>query len=206
MSDTVNDVFVKYNYKLKGLVVGGPGPTKENFVKAKELNYQIKVVGIYDTGYTDEHMGIGELLEKCKEALSEESAIREKKIMERFLTETAHSGLAASGYANVKKALMSKNITMLIVSEDAEMKRVSYHCTLCNSDLEFVEEGNSVHEKHESDGGKLQAVKQEDAIEELLDMADKNGTEISFIGGESNYGRELLLGFHGIAALLKYRT
>ncbi len=42
VADAVNDVFVKYQGKISGIVVGGPGPTKENFVKSKNLNYQIE--------------------------------------------------------------------------------------------------------------------------------------------------------------------
>ncbi len=203
-SDAINDVFQKYQFKLKGLIVGGPGPTKENFVKAKELNYQIKVLGIYDTGYTDESMGLNELLEKSKDMLVEQEMIQERKVMERFLTEVAHGGPVTSGYANVKRALEGKNISMLIVSEDVEIRKARYRCTLCNSEVEFIEEGNQTHDKHD-DGGKLELIKQEDAVEELLDVADKNGVDMMFVSGDSNYGNELLLGFHGIAAMLKYR-
>lgn len=204
-SDAVNDVFQKYQFKLKGLVVGGPGPTKENFVKAKELNYQIKVLGVFDTGYTDEEMGMNELLERSKEMLAEQEIVQERRAMERFLSEVAHGGLATSGYANVKRALEGKNISMLIVSEDAAIRRVTYRCTMCNTEVEFIEEGNSAHSKHDGDGGKLELVRQTDAIEELLDIADKDGIDMMFVSGDSNYGKELLLGFHGIAAMLKYR-
>lgn len=206
VGDAVNDVFTKYSFKLKGVIVGGPGPTKENFVKAKELNYQIKVMGTFDTGYTDEHMGIMELLEKSKEMLVQEVVTQERKVMDRFLSEISHSGLATSGYERVKRALESKNIVRLIISEDVELRKAKYKCTLCGSELDFIEEGNQRNERHESDGGKLEMLKQEDAVEELLDIAEKNGIEVSFISGESNYGRELILGFHGIAAMLKYKA
>ena len=40
---------------LKGVLVGGPGPTKREFVNGNYLDYRIKdmIVGIYDTSYTD---------------------------------------------------------------------------------------------------------------------------------------------------------
>lgn len=205
VSDSVNDVFAKYSFKLKGLIVGGPGPSKENFVKEKALNYQIKVIGIYDTGYTDEHMGIHELLERSKDTLAEQEMIQERKVMERFLGEVAHGGLAVSGYEKVKRALESKNATTLIVSEDIELRKVKYRCSSCGAELEFMEEGNQRHSRHE-DGGTLDPVKDIDAIEELLDIADKGGTDTVFVSTDSSYGKELLLGFHGVAALLKYRA
>ncbi|MCL4411357.1 peptide chain release factor 1, partial [Candidatus Marsarchaeota archaeon] len=37
VGDTINDMFAKYEFKPKGLIVGGPGPTKDNFVRAKVL-------------------------------------------------------------------------------------------------------------------------------------------------------------------------
>ncbi len=204
-SDAVNDVFTKYSFKLKGLIVGGPGPTKENFVKAKEMNYQIKVLGIFDTGYTDEHMGINELLEKSKDLLAQENMIQERKVMERFLSEVSHNGLAVSGYENVKRVLENNNVVKLIVSEGVDIKRVTYKCSLCNSEFGRIEEGNHLETRHE-DGGKLEVMRSEDAVEGLLDMAEKAGIDISFISGDSQYGKELLMGFHGLAAMLKYKA
>ena len=53
ISETINDIFAQNNFKIKGLLVGGPGPAKEGFIKGNTLNYQIKILGTYDTGYTD---------------------------------------------------------------------------------------------------------------------------------------------------------
>lgn len=205
ISDSINAIFEKYNFKIKGLIVGGPGPSKENFVKAKHLNYQIKILGVFDTGYTDEHMGINELLEKSKELLVEQSVIQERKLMERFLREVSNKGLAASGYENVKKVLLSNNVSILLISEDYELSKVYYKCSLCNAEIERFEEGFESMSLQHSCGGKLEEQKREDAIEELLNIAERNNVEVEFISGESQYGKELLLGFHGIAAILKYK-
>lgn len=43
-----------------------------------------------------------------------------------------------------------------------------------------------------------------DAIEDLIDMADKNGVETIFVSSESPLGKEFM-GFQGIAALLRYK-
>ncbi len=41
---------------LKGIIVGGPGPTKREFLNGGYLDYRVqkKIIGVYDTGYTDE--------------------------------------------------------------------------------------------------------------------------------------------------------
>ena len=44
-----------------------------------------------------------------------------------------------------------------------------------------------------------------DAIEDLIDMADKNGVETIFVSSESPLGKEFIMGFQGIAALLRYK-
>ena len=204
VADAVNDVYAKYQHKLSGLVVGGPGPTKENFAKSKNLNYQIKIVGTFDTGYTDEHTGVNELLEKAKDVLSEQAAVKERKIMDRFMDEVSRDGLATYGYYKVKNALLNDNVSRLIISEDADIASVEYKCSSCGQAINSVEEGNMRKTKHE-DGGTLEIVSQKDAVGELIEMADKKGIDVVFVSTDSQHGNELLLGFKGIAAMLKYR-
>jgi peptide chain release factor subunit 1 len=204
VADAVNDVYVKYQNKLSGLVVGGPGPTKENFIKSKNLNYQIKVLGTFDTGYTDEHTGINELLEKARDILSEQAAVKERKIMERFMDEVSRNGLAAYGYEKVKKELAADNVVKLIISEDIELTEVEYKCTSCGQTLKYIEQGNSRRTKHE-DGGNLEIASQKDAIGSLIEMADSKNIDTVFVSTDSQFGNQLLLGFQGVAAMLKYK-
>lgn len=205
VADATNDMYAKYNYKLSGLIVGGPGPTKENFVKSKNLNYQIKVLGTFDTGYVDEHTGVNELLEKAKEILSEQEAVKERRTMEKFMDEVSRSGVATYGYRNVKNALTMDNVSKLIISDEIELTEIEYKCSNCGSAFTFLEQGNSRHAKHDEDGGSLDIIKQKDAIEELIEMADKKNIDVVFISTNSPHGNELLLGFQGVAAMLRYK-
>lgn len=204
VADAVNEMYAKYQSKITGLVVGGPGPTKENFVRSKNLNYQIKVIGTFDTGYTDEHTGINELLEKAKDVLSEQAIVKERRVMERFMDEVSRNGLAVYGYEKVKRELLADNVVRLLVSEDLELTEVEYRCTSCNKTITYIEQGNIRHTKHD-DGGTLDIISQKDAIEELIDIADKRNIEIVFVSTESQHGNQLFLGFQGIAAMLKYK-
>ncbi len=205
VGDSVNSVFEKYGYKLNGLVVGGPGPAKENFVRSKNLNYQIKVLGVFDTGYTDETTGVNELLEKSKELLKEQAAVQERKVMEKFLVEVSRNGLVVSGYEKVKNALSNNNVSKLIISEDVELVEVRYRCTTCNSEFTSVEQGNTRQVRH-TEGGTLEVISQKDAVEDIIDIADSSGIDVAFISSNGQYGKELLLGFGGIAAMLKYKS
>ncbi len=205
VGDSINTVFEKYSFKLAGLVIGGPGPAKDNFAKSKVLNYQIKILGVFDTGYTDETMGVNELLERSKELLKEQAAVQERKVMDRFLTEVSRNGLVTSGYDSVKKALLNNSVSKLIISEEAELVDVTYRCTTCKEEFSAVEAGNTRQTRHH-EGGSLEIVKAVDAIEELIETADNMGIEVTFVSSESQYGKELLLGFGGVAAMLKYKA
>lgn len=204
VADAANEVYLKYTKKITGLIVGGPGPNKDNFIKSKNLNYQVKVLGMFDTGYTDEHTGVNELLERSKELLSKQAIIKERAVMDRFLEEVARNGMAAYGYAKVKNALDNDNASKLIISEELELTEVSYRCSNCKQEITDVEEGNFRKAKHECDGN-LEITSQKDVVEEMIELAEKKGVEMVFISSESPHGKQLLLGFNGIAAMLRYR-
>jgi len=204
IADTIDGLFAKYNFKVSGLVVGGPGPTKENFVKAKLLNYQIKVLGVFDTGYTDEHVGVDELLEHAKELLVEQEVMQKRRFMEKFKSEVASSGLATYGYESVKKALLNNSVAKLMISEDLELYEVRYRCNTDQEEFTKLEQGNERESKH-SCGGSMAITEQKDAVEGLIEIADKHGVDVIFISSDNQYGRELFLGFGGIAALLRYK-
>ncbi len=51
------------------MIVGGPGPVKDYFLKGNYFNYQIKVLGKVDTGYADES-GIYEMMQKIDDIIS----------------------------------------------------------------------------------------------------------------------------------------
>ena len=68
--------------RLKGILVGGPIPTKEEFLELGELVTKLKekVIAVKDLGYTDEH-GLKLLVEASQEDIAEQEIIKEKKIL-----------------------------------------------------------------------------------------------------------------------------
>ena len=52
-------------------------------MKMSPFNYQIKVLGVVDTGYTDEY-GIREVLSKSEGILAKQEAVKEKILIDRF--------------------------------------------------------------------------------------------------------------------------
>ncbi len=204
ISDHVNELFVKLEFKVKGVLVGGPGPAKEGFVKGNTLNYQIKILGVFDTGYTDE-FGLHEMVEKAADLLKEEAASKERKVIERFMQERVRKGLAVYGYQDTKAALEAKKVSTLILSSEIELHLVKYKCNSCNVIFEAVESGTDRQLKHADDNGNLTVVEQKDLLEEMVDLAEATGAEIVFITSESSYGKEFTMGYSGVGALLRYK-
>ncbi|MEM0200912.1 MAG: peptide chain release factor aRF-1 [Candidatus Micrarchaeaceae archaeon] len=203
ISESINEIFVNNQFKINGVIVGGPGPAKEGFIKGHTLNYQIKIIGTYDTGYTDE-FGLHELVEKAQDLLKEEEAAKERKVIEHFMQERVRNGLATFGYENTKKALSNNQVKILILSDELELHRVTYKCNTCGQTLEKIEIGNHKEEKH-SCGGFLEITNKIDVLEELIEQAESLGVEVVFVTSESSYGKEFTMGYSGLGAILRYK-
>lgn len=110
--------------ELKGIIVGGPGPTKYDFVNSGFITDQVrkKIIAIKDLGYTGE-FGLQELLDKSQDVLAKEEVTAEKEIINKFFTMLATQPNKASyGYDEVKKRLEAGVVDILILSEDLEDK------------------------------------------------------------------------------------
>ncbi len=111
--------------ELKGIIVAGPGPTKENFVRGNFLDNKTKerVIGVLNIGYTGE-FGLEEAVEKSSELLEKEEVTKEKKILEKlFNILGSNSKMVAYGEKQVKKALELGAVGTLIISEDFDDKK-----------------------------------------------------------------------------------
>ncbi|MFT4309261.1 MAG: LAGLIDADG family homing endonuclease [Candidatus Woesearchaeota archaeon] len=107
---------------LKGIIVGGPGPTKYEFVDGNHITDQVKrkVIGIKDLSYTDE-FGLQELVDKSQDILADEEIAQEKAELQRFFGLLAKKpGMVSYGKSDVKKHLVSGAVEVLMVSETVD--------------------------------------------------------------------------------------
>ena len=120
IASEMKDIFTDRK-KLKGILIGGPIPTKDEFVADEYLPTQLreKIIGVQDLGGSDE-AGIKELVEKSQDILAEQEMVLENKMLERFFTTLGEKpGLAVYDEKDLKKALEYGAVETLILSKKA---------------------------------------------------------------------------------------
>lgn len=202
VADAVNEIYLQSPKEIKGIIVGGPGPVKENFLKMNALNYQLKVLGVYDISYTDE-TGFNELLNKAMDLLKNQETTKERELMQKFLKEVSSKGKGVYGINEVIKALDDGRVETLLISEEFNLFEVKYKCKKCGAQVVEYSNGSEETKKHDC-GGELQVVEKSDAMDILIDKALKIGADIEFISTETQEGKELAMGFGKVGAILRY--
>ena len=208
VADVINEALLN-RQDLKGILVGGPGPTKEFFVKSEYLHYELqkKVIDTFDTGYTDEY-GLKELVEKAREALKGIDLMREKDLMQRLLEEIRkpNGGMSMYGEEQVKNALLIGAVDTLILSEDLRRVRLKLTCPSCGAKKEAMAKDSTEDIKCDKCSAIMKVDEVDDLVGELHKMADANNTKVEFVSGESEEGQMLLKAFGGLAAILRFRV
>jgi len=108
--------------ELKGIIVGGPGPTKYDFVDGGYITNEVKkkIISIKDLSYTEE-FGLQELLDKSQDVLAKEEVAVEKDIMAKFFNLlSTKPGIVSYGLNEVKKNLEIGAVDMLLLSESLD--------------------------------------------------------------------------------------
>jgi peptide chain release factor subunit 1 len=119
IADEMKKIFYE-NKKLKGILIGGPIPTKDEFVENEYLptTLQNKIIGRIDIGGSDES-GLKELVEKSWDILANQEIIYEKKLMEKFFdTLGSKPDFVVYKQDAVKKALEYGAVDTLLLSKD----------------------------------------------------------------------------------------
>jgi peptide chain release factor subunit 1 len=210
--DTISDIFLEHE-EIKGVFVGGPGPTKQYFVDENYLHYEIqdKILDTFDTGYTDE-FGLRELVSAASETMTNLKISKEKKLMKRFLKEVTNkeASLAVYGENQVRKALEMGAVDTLLLSENLRKFRVKLKCGSCNySEYKTLSE-DSLEDFTSSDCPKcnqsdtMEIEEKVDLIDEFSDLAENTSAKVEIISLGSEEGDSLYSAFNGIAGILRY--
>ena len=112
--------------ELKGILVGGPGGTKEDFLKGDFIYTDVKnkVLGVKDLSYTGE-FGLDELVNKSHDLLANVAVIEEKKLMEDlFKILNSERDKAVIGFEKTKQALEMSAAKTILVSEEYDDEKL----------------------------------------------------------------------------------
>lgn len=112
--------------KLKGILVGGPIPTKEEFLELGDLVTKLKekVIAVKDIGYTDEH-GLRLLVEASQEDISQQELVKEKDIVGKFF-ETLGKNKEKAAYGEEKTILALERgaVEKLLISKRMDKAKI----------------------------------------------------------------------------------
>ncbi|MFQ5888033.1 MAG: peptide chain release factor aRF-1, partial [Candidatus Hydrothermarchaeales archaeon] len=212
IGEHASDIFLN-TPKLKGVLIGGPGPTKDYFVKEEYLHHEIqnKILGVFDVSYTEE-FGLHELVDNSSSLLQELEVTKEKNLVQRFLSEVIKDdGLAAYGEKEVRGLLQKGAVKTLLVSEGMESFRATVRCSSCTYSEEKISKNMEIFEKKLSEkpcpkcnGMTLYVYESKSSLDELSELVKSTNAKIEVISEETEEGQQLKA-FGGIAAILRFR-
>ncbi|MDY5873015.1 MAG: peptide chain release factor aRF-1 [Candidatus Methanomethylophilaceae archaeon] len=208
VADNATTVFLDSILDLQGILIGGPGSTKDFFIKEGYLHHELqkKVVSpLFDTGYTDE-FGLKELVDNAKDAIIGMDLLKEKTLVQRLLTEIRKpdGGLSSYGENIVRDALNMSAVDTLLLSEGLSKRRIYVSCPAGHVYEDTV---NDADDKVQCKvcGANAEVTKNEDLVDDFFELAEPYNTKVEIISMDSEEGQMLMAAFGGIAAILRYK-
>jgi peptide chain release factor subunit 1 len=122
IAEVMKEEFLDNHTELQGIIVGGPGFTKFDFVDGGYINETLrrKIIAVKDISYTGD-FGVTELVERSEDVLAEEEVIKEKIIMRKFFELLAKaSDKVAYGLDDVLRITNLGAVETILVSEDLD--------------------------------------------------------------------------------------
>lgn len=210
-----NEIFLDVE-NLKGIIIAGPGPTKQDFEKGNYLNYQLRdaIIATIDTAYTG-RQGVKEVVEKAPEIMRKVRYIEETKLLQGFLYEIGHdTSLATYGEEAVRKGLKIGAVRLLLLSETLDIVRVEVKCSACGSNKMETLRVNDLNNFRQNLTGRpcikckspSLAAETIDVVEELAELAAKANANVEVISTNTEEGQMLKDAFGGIAAILRFKV
>lgn len=119
IADYMKEQFLPLGNNLKGIIIGGPGTTVQDFLGHDYITGEIKrkIIGTKDLSYTEE-IGLQELLDRSEDLLADEEVAQEKKIMNSFFDALNKTpGKVTYGEQETRRALERNVVDILLLSE-----------------------------------------------------------------------------------------
>ncbi len=143
IAESAKDLFFSMP-KLKGILLGGPGHTKDEFLAEGNLltDLKKKIVAIKDVSYTNDE-GLEELVDSAKNDLRDAEVMKEKELLDRFfMMLNKKKDKVAYGRKDVERALDAGAVDTLIISAKEisreDQNKLKERANLIGATVEFV--------------------------------------------------------------------
>ena len=206
IAEMADELMVPKRHELDGILIGGPSPTKDEFVDGDYLHHELQdmVLGKFDVAYTDES-GLHDLVDSAGDVLADQEVVKDKNQMEEFF-ENLHDGDEATyGFEPTRRNLIMGSVDRLLISEDLRQDVAIYDCD-GTEEYELVDRRHDTPDHDCTNGATADVVDREDVIDHLIEIAEQRGTEVKFISSDFEKGEQLYNAFGGIAGILRYST
>lgn len=195
---------------LKGIIIGGPGATKDFVVKNDYFHHEIKKLiaePFFDVGYSNES-GLRELVQRAGSTMDQIELDVERTIVDRFLREVMQANPKATyGEVMIRSALDQGAVETLLISEAVTKRRVKWICKECKNTWQTSHDKSSAPPNCPECGSDKAFEDEEDSMElidELTVLAGHTSAKVRIISLDTEEGATLNTAFGGIAALLRY--
>jgi len=212
VAETSREYFIDI-YPVKGLIISGPGPTKEDFINGSYLEYRLQnmIINTIDASYAGAE-GIREAFSKSADILSNFRMVEEKKLIEDLFRHiNSNSGLGVYGLKDIIELLQNNVVKTLIITDDTNLHRVEGKCKRCqNIQEEIIERPQVIPKKTQFTSNPCPScnameveVSERDIVDYLALIAAKTGSSIEVISGSAEYG-SMLSSLGKVGAILRY--
>ena len=212
VAQTTREYFIDI-YPVKGLIISGPGPTKEDFINGNYLEYRLQnnIINTIDAGYSGAE-GIREAFAKSADILGSFRLVEEKKMIEDLFREiNTNTGKGSYGLQEVIEYLKNNVVKTVLITDNTNLHRVEAKCKRCNNIQEDIVERPLVIPKkteyRNSPCPECKAmdteVNEQDIVDYLQIIAAKTGSQLEVISGSAEHGN-MLSSLGKIGAILRY--
>ena len=193
--------------KLLGVIVGGPGFTKDKLIEDDYIHQEIqeKIVAKESTNYSGEE-ALEELVEKAEDAIEDSQVIKEKNLVTEFFENLEkENGKSEYGPERVKEALDMGAVETVLISESTNLYYAEFECDNGHEEHMFEAEAKIPEDKECSECNEsMELVEIADIVDAFGETAEEMSSELEIISSNHELGRRLE-NMAGVAAILRYR-
>lgn len=211
-AEHASDYWLGMIENMEGIIIGGPGATKDQVLKGEFFHHEIaKIVRkpTFDVGYSNES-GLRELVQRAGGLMHEIELDAERQLVDQFLAEIMKQHPKATyGEMMIRSALEQGAVDTLLLSEGLRKVRQAYTCRQCQHGWQIttdrlVEIPNCPSCNAASDQVREDPDNTISLMDELTTLAGHSSSNVKLISMDTEEGATLMEAFAGLGALLRY--